>query len=91
MSAVTEATDVFAVVRGTIAPELDRALAASRADPLPASPNTLAAEPGHSHTLFARLLGDESPPQTVVMPTRLIVRASGGAPHRPRRQPARGR
>jgi LacI family transcriptional regulator len=27
--------------------------------------------------LFARLLGDESPPQTVVMPTRLIVRASG--------------
>ena len=27
--------------------------------------------------LFARLLGDESPPHTVVMPTRLIVRASG--------------
>ena len=27
--------------------------------------------------LFARLLGDESPPQTVVMPTRLIVRSSG--------------
>ena len=27
--------------------------------------------------LFARLLGDESPAQTVVMPTRLIVRASG--------------
>ncbi len=27
--------------------------------------------------LFSRLLGDESPPQTVVMPTRLIVRASG--------------
>ena len=30
-----------------------------------------------AHQLFARLLGDESPPQTVVMPTRLIVRASG--------------
>jgi LacI family transcriptional regulator len=28
--------------------------------------------------LFLRLLGDDSPPQTVVMPTRLIVRASGG-------------
>lgn len=27
--------------------------------------------------LFARLLGDESPAQTVVMPTRLIVRESG--------------
>ena len=27
--------------------------------------------------LFARLLGDESPPHTVVMPTRLIVRSSG--------------
>lgn len=27
--------------------------------------------------LFARLLGDESPAQTLVMPTRLIVRASG--------------
>jgi LacI family transcriptional regulator len=27
--------------------------------------------------LFARLLGDESQAQTVVMPTRLIVRASG--------------
>ena len=41
--------------------------------------------------LFARLLGDESPPQTVVMPTRLIVRASGGAPARPRRRPGPGR
>lgn len=28
--------------------------------------------------LFARLLGDESPPETIVMPTRLIVRGSGG-------------
>jgi LacI family transcriptional regulator len=27
--------------------------------------------------LFARLLGDESPPQTHVLPTRLIVRSSG--------------
>ncbi|NUO91140.1 MAG: substrate-binding domain-containing protein, partial [Dermatophilaceae bacterium] len=27
--------------------------------------------------LFARLLGDESPAQTVVMPTRLVVRGSG--------------
>jgi LacI family transcriptional regulator len=35
--------------------------------------------------LFARLLGDESPPQTVVMPTRLIVRSSG------RVRPARAR
>jgi len=34
--------------------------------------------------LFARLLGDESPPQTVVMPTRLVVRSSG-------RRPADGR
>ncbi|NNM46149.1 LacI family DNA-binding transcriptional regulator [Knoellia sp. DB2414S] len=41
--------------------------------------------------LFARLLGDESPPQTVVMPTRLIVRASGGPPARPRRRPNPGR
>jgi LacI family transcriptional regulator len=31
--------------------------------------------------LFARLLGDESPAQTLVLPTRLIVRASG-APRR---------
>jgi LacI family transcriptional regulator len=30
-----------------------------------------------ANQLFARLLGDESPPQTVVMPTRLIARASG--------------
>ena len=30
--------------------------------------------------LFGRLLGDESPPQTVVMPTRLIVRSSGRVP-----------
>ena len=30
--------------------------------------------------LFARLLGDESPAQTVVMPTRLIVRESGRLP-----------
>ena len=30
--------------------------------------------------LFARLLGDESPAQTVVMPTRLIVRDSGRLP-----------
>ncbi|MEK6312185.1 MAG: amidase, partial [Curtobacterium sp.] len=58
MSAVDEATDVFTVVRGTIAPELERALAASRADPLPAAPNALAAEPGHSQTLFARILGE---------------------------------
>ena len=29
--------------------------------------------------LFARLLGDEGPAQTFVMPTRLIVRASGVA------------
>lgn len=35
--------------------------------------------------LFARLLGDESPPQTVVMPTRLIVRASGVRRGRPTR------
>jgi LacI family transcriptional regulator len=30
--------------------------------------------------LFGRLLGDESPPETVVMPTRLIVRSSGRVP-----------
>jgi LacI family transcriptional regulator len=30
-----------------------------------------------AHQLFARLLGDESSPATVVMPTRLIVRGSG--------------
>ncbi|CAN7333976.1 LacI family DNA-binding transcriptional regulator [Knoellia sp. LjRoot47] len=30
--------------------------------------------------LFARLLGDESPAQTVVMPTRLVVRESGRLP-----------
>ena len=30
--------------------------------------------------LFGRLLGDESPHQTVVMPTRLIVRSSGRVP-----------
>lgn len=30
--------------------------------------------------LFARILGDESPDQTVVMPTRLIVRESGRLP-----------
>lgn len=34
--------------------------------------------------LFARLLGDESPPETIVMPTRLIVRGSGGR-QRPKR------
>ena len=50
-------TDVFAVVRGTIAPQLDQALADSRANPLPASPSSLPAEPGHSQQLFARLLG----------------------------------
>ena len=32
--------------------------------------------------LFARLLGDESPAQTLVLPTRLIVRASGAPRHR---------
>ncbi|MDU0315041.1 LacI family DNA-binding transcriptional regulator [Phycicoccus sp. M110.8] len=32
--------------------------------------------------LFARLLGDESPPETVVMPTRLIVRSSSAVPGR---------
>lgn len=31
--------------------------------------------------LFLRLLGDESPAQTVVMPTRLIVRESGSRQH----------
>jgi LacI family transcriptional regulator len=31
--------------------------------------------------LFARLLGDESPAQTLVLPTRLIVRASGAPRH----------
>ncbi|WP_022903908.1 amidase [Curtobacterium sp. B8] len=56
MSATTTAPDVFTVVRATIAPELDRALAASRARPLPASPSSLAAEPGHSRALFTRLL-----------------------------------
>ncbi|MEO7754347.1 MAG: LacI family DNA-binding transcriptional regulator [Terracoccus sp.] len=30
-----------------------------------------------AHQLFERLLGDESPAQTVIMPTRLIVRTSG--------------
>jgi LacI family transcriptional regulator len=36
--------------------------------------------------LFARLLGDKSPAQTVVMPTRLIVRESGRlSPSSPRR------
>lgn len=34
--------------------------------------------------LFVRLLGDETPPATVVMPTRLIVRGSG----RPQQAPA---
>jgi LacI family transcriptional regulator len=33
--------------------------------------------------LFARLLGDESPPATVVMPTRLVVRGSGRLEGRP--------
>ncbi|TDN42235.1 aspartyl/glutamyl-tRNA(Asn/Gln) amidotransferase subunit A [Curtobacterium flaccumfaciens] len=50
-------TDVFAVVSGTIAPQLEQALADSRANPLPASPSSLPAEPGHSAQLFARLLG----------------------------------
>ncbi|TCU83822.1 aspartyl-tRNA(Asn)/glutamyl-tRNA(Gln) amidotransferase subunit A [Curtobacterium sp. PhB191] len=50
-------TDVAAVVRGTIAPQLDRALAASRANPLPAAPSALRAEPAHSAQLFGRLLG----------------------------------
>jgi LacI family transcriptional regulator len=30
-----------------------------------------------AQALFARLLGDESPPRTVVLPTRLVVRGSG--------------
>lgn len=38
--------------------------------------------------LFARLLGDESPAQTVVMPTRLIVRASGRHPESARSRKA---
>lgn len=33
--------------------------------------------------LFVRLLGEEAPATTVVMPTRLIVRASGRAPRAP--------
>ncbi len=49
-------TDVFAVVRGTIAPQLEQALHDSRANPLPAAPSSLPAEPSHSHALFARLL-----------------------------------
>lgn len=38
--------------------------------------------------LFARLLGDESPPATVVMPTRLVVRGSGRLAPRPGADPA---
>ena len=34
--------------------------------------------------LFARMLGDESPPSTTLMPTRLIVRASSHPPRRRR-------
>ncbi|WP_336698568.1 amidase [Curtobacterium sp. USHLN213] len=49
-------TDVFAVVRGTIAPQLEQALHDSRANPLPAAPSSLPAEPGHSQALFTRLL-----------------------------------
>ncbi|MDR6574646.1 aspartyl-tRNA(Asn)/glutamyl-tRNA(Gln) amidotransferase subunit A [Curtobacterium sp. 320] len=49
-------TDVFAVVRGTIAPQLEQALHVSRANPLPAAPSSLPAEPGHSQALFTRLL-----------------------------------
>ncbi|WP_286176038.1 LacI family DNA-binding transcriptional regulator [Arthrobacter sp. NEB 688] len=30
-----------------------------------------------AQVLFARLLGDESPPRTIVLPTRLVVRGSG--------------
>lgn len=76
MSGVTEATDVFAVVRGTIAPELARALADSRARPLPAAPSTLAAEPGHSQTLFARLL-DQAPSHPDTSRTTLLPDAAG--------------
>ncbi|NQX28200.1 amidase [Microbacteriaceae bacterium VKM Ac-2854] len=48
----------FATVLATITPQLDGALVASRARPLPASPSALAAEPAHSAQLFERLLGE---------------------------------
>ncbi|NHA66514.1 LacI family transcriptional regulator [Phycicoccus sp. CMS6Z-2] len=35
-----------------------------------------------AQVLFARLLGDESPPRTIVLPTRLVVRGSGRRPAR---------
>ncbi|WP_426724790.1 amidase [Curtobacterium flaccumfaciens] len=64
-------TDVAALVRGTIAPQLDRALAASRANPLPAAPSALPAEPAHSAQLFGRLLDaavDGAPAPTAAGP-----------------------
>ncbi|NQX11591.1 amidase [Microbacteriaceae bacterium VKM Ac-2855] len=51
----------FAAVLATITPQLEDALAASRARPLPASPSALAAEPAHSAQLFERLLGQGPP------------------------------
>ncbi|WP_204162017.1 amidase [Rathayibacter sp. VKM Ac-2803] len=49
---------VYEAVLASIAPQLESALEASRARPLPASPSALAAEPGHSAQLFDRLLAE---------------------------------
>jgi aspartyl-tRNA(Asn)/glutamyl-tRNA(Gln) amidotransferase subunit A len=52
-------TAVYEVVRATIEPHLERALAASRARPFPASPSSPAPEPADSARLFHRLLADQ--------------------------------
>lgn len=79
-------TDVFTVVRDTIAPQLDQALRDSRANPLPAAPSSLLAEPGHSHALFARLLGaaiDAAPAPAAPAPAAAAPASAAPAPATP--------
>lgn len=64
-------------VLATITPQLDGALAASRARPLPASPSALAAEPAHSAQLFAQLLeGSAASPAPALPAVRTDVDAA---------------
>ena len=56
-----------------LAPQLDPPVTVIAQDP--AAMGTTAA-----HLLFSRIAGDDSPPRTVVLPTRLIPRGSGEIP-----------
>jgi aspartyl-tRNA(Asn)/glutamyl-tRNA(Gln) amidotransferase subunit A len=71
-------TTVYDAVLASITPQLNDALAASRARPFAPSPSTEEAEPRHAEQLFRRLAEETC---ASLAPEEVPVMGTGGAPH----------